>query len=236
MDKQKYFKFVGNLLLFFSCLGIIFDLVFMISLTANAVWALQIIGYADSNGNIIRHVNGFMLFLLWIVFVVSSIVDPSTGLLFITVSELLDGDPLSESNSTKIRRCNERIAKLEKILEDNGLSATEDKEESKEETELKKEEVKPEISEVEQKLEEPVKEELIENDVAVNDGIVRGKSIYEINDRIIFDEDVEVDGIRIKKGSTGVIENASVSYGGRKYDVVLDGTGKKVTVVGRYFE
>ena len=67
--------------------------------------------------------------------------------------------------------------------------------------------------------------------------IVRGKDTYDIGDRIILESTFTDEDIKVEKGTTGVIEDSQVSYGGRRYTVVLDNEEHTtVNIPGRFFE
>ena len=221
MNNRKYFKVVGEIELFFSIAGIIFGFVLMISISVEAGWALKILGSMNGTGYSAPLV-GWALAWSWIFFILGSFLAPALGLLFIAVGEMLERNAKADSEIQELK------AKLSKCESNN------------EESEPKEQTVKSS----EEKGNNPAEQAIIK-EKAVNkpskkkgDNLVVGKdkNNYEINDHICFKEDCEFNDLIIKKGSTGVIDNRLLSYGGTRYMVILDDTKETVQVSGEYFE
>ena len=64
----------------------------------------------------------------------------------------------------------------------------------------------------------------------------KDKDDYALDERVVFNQDFSTNGIDIKKGDTGIIDNRLLSSGGRIYVVILDKTKDTVKVSGVYFE
>lgn len=65
----------------------------------------------------------------------------------------------------------------------------------------------------------------------------RDRNSYKIDEKIVLKQDYEFDGVKIPKGSKGVIDNYLTTYGGRTYIVIFDKfPGKEVKITGDHFE
>ena len=90
---------------------------------------------------------------------------------------------------------------------------------------------------VEQPVEEPVSVTPEKPSVVEEEPVVRDKNSYKVEERIVLNQDYEFDGVKIAKGSKGVIDNALYTSGGRTYIVIFDKLpGKEIKITGDYFE
>ena len=131
MNKKGYLHAIGVIEIIFAVIGIIFGLIVMIGITAGTSRIFP--------SNVIE--TTFQLFLCWVIFIAYSFFSPAVGVLFLTVSDLIDDEPeehlkrlssISLTHDKKIDELNSRINALSEkvsIL----LNCEEDKEKEKQE-------------------------------------------------------------------------------------------------------
>ena len=238
MSKALYLKIIGIVELVVSSIGIIFFLVYVIGITAEASWAVANFG---PDG-----VTGFVIALCWVLFFVYAFFAPSIGILFLTVASHEDSgagrvvvrssSSISTNYSSKISELQNRVNTLERkviALQQSSTTKGEPKSEdpladfSEEDKErLKKQMLEEMIDKKEVKV-EPVDKPVVTG---------KDKDDYALDERVVFNQDFSTNGIDIKKGDTGIIDNRLLSSGGRIYVVILDKTKDTVKVSGVYFE
>lgn len=238
MSKALYLKIIGIVELVVSSIGIIFFLVYVIGITAEASWAVANFG---PDG-----VTGFVIALCWVLFFVYAFFAPSIGILFLTVASHEDsgaGRVVVHTSSSISTNYLNRISNLE-----NKVKALERKVIVLEQTSTVDEEPKAkdpleEFSEEEkEKLKKQMLDEMIEKKEVevkpVDKPVVTGKNQddYALDDRIAFNQDFSINGIDIKKGDTGVIDNRLLTRDGRTYVVILDKNQKTIKISGMYFD
>lgn len=230
MDKGKYLRIVGCFELIASVIGIIFGFVLMIGISTKAAWALQMVGSVDGNGRIISY-TGFQLFITWLMYIAGCFFAPAVGILFLSVGDLIEQNSYFSNSKSKTME-----EKASQNAQGNNLQAKN---------------AECDLSELDSnKIHEPLEQECSNEQNAINDPAssitknhaedyrsdVSKKTIYDINDRIIFNREMEIDGVKIQKGMVGIVDNVFVGYGGRRYLVILEDSGVSVTISEKVIE
>lgn len=218
MSNRDYLKIVGYIELFLSAIGIIAGFVVLICLSAGAF----------------GKVDGLTIFISWISYVAACFFVPAIGIAFVSIADLFD--------TSKVLF--KKISELEETVKNKNVETSKIKETLdavKNESASLTKKLHIDINETKTSEEEnakQIKHKTKNNkDFKIPDNIVRGKDTYDIGDHIILESTFTDEDIKVEKGMTGVIEDSQVSYGGRRYTVVLDDEEHtRVMIPGRFFE
>ncbi len=210
MNKSRYLIGIGVIELIFTTIGLIYLFVQVVGVTAKASWS------------VFGMLNGFAVFLLWVTFFFCVLMGPSTGILFITVGKMCEYSPEGPTASDRtIKYHGSEITLLKEDIRklNRRLSYLEEQERNVEESSKVQEEVP-----FEEKNDEVLnQEEKIETKK-------RDKFSYSLEEEIEFNDDYVINGVMIKKGTKGIIDNKLTTSHGILYVVIINGGKKTVSV------